>query len=374
MVCRGAIYLKDGTYLEGFAFGAQGSAVGEFIFHTGMTGYQEILSDPSYHGQIVVMTYPEIGNTGVNEEDMESDRVWVRGFVVRELSSRVSNFRASDTLDHFLKRYGVVGVRGVDTRALTLKIRERGAMMGVISTDLTLKEMEDLLRKTPPIENQDLVAEVATNSPYRWEEGVFVFPRGFSMKEDSQGPHIVVYDFGVKRNILRLLVENGARVTVVPGNLPYEALKPLRPDALLLSNGPGDPRLRQDLVENMKKILGKIPIFGICYGHQILGLALGGKIFKLKYGHHGANHPVRHWKKAGIWITSQNHNYAVDPDTLPSGCMVTDVNLNDGTLEGFFHPDLKVLAVQYHPEASPGPHDAQGIFSEFMEFLREWRA
>lgn len=337
-----------------------------------MTGYQEILTDPSYHGQVVVMTYPEIGNTGVNEEDMESERVWVKGFVIRELSPQVSSYRASGSLSSFLERFGVVGVYAVDTRLLTLKIRQEGAMMGVISTELTKVEMEKLLEETPPIEEQDLVAEVSTHHPYTWYEGVWEFPRGFSLPQ-GEGLHIVVYDFGVKRNILRLLRQNGARVTVVPGTLPFSEVKKLAPAALLLSNGPGDPRRRLDLVDHLRGIMGRIPIFGICYGHQILGAALGGRIFKLKYGHHGANHPVRHWKSSGIWITSQNHNYAVDPETLPSRCLITDTNLNDGTLEGFCDPDLRILAVQYHPEASPGPHDARGIFGEFMELLKEWR-
>jgi carbamoyl-phosphate synthase small subunit len=305
---------------------------------------------------------------------MESVSPWVEGFVVREISPRVSNYRAEGDLHHFLKDHGIPGLFGVDTRALTLTLRNVGTMMGVISSELTRKEMEDLLFSTPSIEELNLVKKVTTREPYIWEEGLI------SVEGHKPVPPLrdkefraVVYDFGVKRQILRLLVHHGFFVEVVPENFPAEEVFKRDPHCVVLSNGPGDPRNLTYLVEEISRFVGKIPLFGICLGHQLLGSVLGGKIFKLKYGHHGANHPVKHWKQSGVWITSQNHNYAVDPRTLPSEIQITDENLNDGTLEGFFHPSFRILAVQYHPESSPGPHDARGIFEEFYILLKEGR-
>lgn len=369
---KSAILLADGTILYGVPFGAAGTTVGEFVFHTGMTGYQEILTDPSYCGQVVTMTYPEIGNTGINPEDDESRRAWASGFVVRNVSPVVSNWRATMSLDDYLKQQGIVGIRDVDTRALTLRLRDTGAMMGIISSELTIEEMRQKLAETPPIEEQDLVARVSTPEPYMWNEGTWQWSQGFARPEASRY-RLVAYDFGIKRNILRLLVDAGCSVEVVPHHTPAADVLARNPDAVFLSNGPGDPRRRPDLSQTVADLVGKVPLFGICYGLQILGPALGARIDKLRFGHHGANHPVKHCDDDGVWITSQNHNYVVAADTLPPSCEVTDINLNDGTLEGFRDRERAILAIQYHPEASPGPHDATRLFRRFTAMLEARR-
>jgi len=363
MTKRAMILLADGTKLYGEGFGAAGTTAAEFVFHTGLTGYQEILTDPSYCGQAVVMTYPEIGNTGVNDEDMESDRAWLNGFVVREVSPVPSNWRASGTLDQFLAEHGVVGIHGVDTRALTLKLRDEGAMMGVITTELDEAAAAAYLAEVTPIERQDLVAKVTTPEPYTWREGTWVPGKGH--QRGGELPYrVVAYDFGIKRNILRLLVDAGCVVEVVPATTPAEDVLAREPDGVFLSNGPGDPRARPDLAEQIAPLRGRVPLFGICYGFQVLGAAIGAGIDKLVFGHHAANHPVRHGD-AGVWITSQNHNYIVDADTLPSDFTAGDINLNDRTLEAFHSREHRVLAIQYHPEASPGPWDARPVFAQF---------
>lgn len=365
------ILLADGSTFRGEGFGASGTSVGEFVFHTGMTGYQEILTDPSYCGQVVTMTYPEIGNTGINDDDMESDRAWLTGFVVRNLAPVVSNWRSKMTLADFLKAQGVTGIANVNTRALTLRLRERGAMMGIVSDQLTAAEMKRELKKAKPIESLDLIDVVTTKQPYFWREGSWQIGEGFR-KIAKPKYRVVAYDFGVKRNILRLLADQGCEIEVVPAGMTAVEVLEKRPDGVFLSNGPGDPRRRADLSEKLKSIVGKVPVFGICFGFQLLGPALGGSIVKLPFGHHGANHPVKH-ADANIWITSQNHNYVVETKSLPKGCEITDINLNDQTLEGFIDRKRGVLAIQYHPEASPGPHDAIGLFRNFAEMMDQWK-
>lgn len=367
------ILLADGSTFRGEGFGANGTSVGEFVFHTGLTGYQEILTDPSYCGQTVVMTYPEIGNTGINHEDMESERAWLSGFVVRNLSPVVSNWRSRQTLSDFLKDQGVVGVAGVNTRALTLRLRQQGAMMGIVSSELTLPEMKKALKNAPPIEAQDLIPVVSTKKPYVWNEGTWRLGEGFR-KNIQPKFRVVAFDFGVKRNILRLLADQGCEIEVVPYDTSAEDVLAKNPDGVFLSNGPGDPRLHAATSAKLKKIIGKKPVFGICFGFQLLGPAVGGDIIKLRFGHHGANHPVKHIGSKGIWITSQNHNYVVRPESLPADCEITDINLNDKTLEGFRDRKRGVLAIQYHPEASPGPHDAAALFGTFAQMMAEWRS
>lgn len=367
---KSMIVLADGTTLAGRPFGRAGTTVGEFVFHTGMSGYQEILTDPSYCGQVVTMTYPEIGNTGVNPEDMESERAWLSGFVVRNVSPVVSNFRATLDLEAFLREQGVVGIQRVDTRALTLRLRDHGAMMGIVSDELTEAEMRSALAAAEPIEARDLVAHVSTRAPYVWTEGAWRLGEGFPVHRPEDLPyHVVAYDFGIKRNILRLLVEAGCRVEVVPHDTPASEVLARNPDGVFLSNGPGDPRRRPDISRTVAELVGRKPIFGICYGFQVLGPAVGASIVKLPFGHHGGNHPVKHREAPGVWITSQNHNYVVTADTLPAGYDAIDVNLNDGTLEGFRSDEAGVLAIQYHPEAAPGPSDAHALFGDFAAMM-----
>ena len=381
--------LEDGTVFTGRAFGARGEVDGEVVFNTSMTGYQEILTDPSYHGQIVTMTYPEIGNYGVNDEDLESRRPWVRGFVIRELSGRVSNFRAQESLEAFLARHGIIGIEGVDTRALVRLTRVRGAMKGILSTaDLDDASLVDKARKSPGLVGRDLAREVMPRESFTWEPGLnqqFLFDQhGSGFNRHSAGtqqapaprrPHVVALDFGMKWNILRHLVDIGCRVTAVPGSMPAQAILDHQPDGIFLSNGPGDPgalvpatQVLRTLIRTAAESRG-IPIFGICLGHQILGQAFGGKTFKLKFGHRGANHPVRNEMTGKIEITTQNHGFAVDPATLPADVELSHVNLNDQTLEGLRHKRLPVFSVQYHPEASAGPHDSQYLFDEFRAMI-----
>jgi carbamoyl-phosphate synthase small subunit len=364
--------LEDGTVFTGRAFGAPGETDGEVVFNTSMTGYQEILTDPSYHGQIVAMTYPLIGNYGVNAEDAESRRPWVRGFVVRELSRLASNHRASGSLEAYLADNGIIGIEGVDTRALVRRTREQGAMKGILSTtDRDDARLVAKARSSPGLVGRDLTAEVMPAASFPWEShGSEAGDRG-----DGRRPHVVALDFGMKWNIPRQLVEAGCRVTVVPGGSPAEAVLEHEPDGIFISNGPGDPAALhaatatlQGLIRDAAEARG-IPLFGICLGHQLLGQALGASTFKLKFGHRGANHPVRNQRTGRVEITTQNHGFAVDPASLPGDVEASHVNLNDQTLEGLRHRRLPILGVQYHPEASAGPHDSQYLFDEFRRMM-----
>ncbi|HWP82236.1 MAG TPA: glutamine-hydrolyzing carbamoyl-phosphate synthase small subunit [Bacteroidota bacterium] len=366
--------LENGAVFTGEAFGAHGEVVGEVVFNTSMTGYQEILTDPSYAGQIVTMTYPLIGNYGINPEDLESTKPQVSGFVVREYFDFYSNFRATKSLGDWLKEHGIMALQGIDTRKLTKMIRTVGALRGVISTtDLNDESLVRKAQASPGMAGLDLTKNVTTDKPYRWDD---VDRTPFTLKPIPRGGFngrrwkVVVFDYGVKQNILRRLTSYGCDLTVVPSFYPAEVALEMNPDGVFLSNGPGDPAAVRYAIENIKKLVGKKPIFGICLGHQLLALALGGKTFKLKFGHRGANHPVKNLLNNEIEITSQNHGFAVDPDSLnPSTIEITHVNLNDGTNEGFRHRELPIFCVQYHPEASPGPHDSDYLFAQFIELM-----
>ena len=363
--------LEDGRTFRGRAFGAPGERTGEVVFNTSMTGYQEILTDPSYRGQIVTMTCPEIGNYGTNPLDQESGAPQVEGFVVREVSVLPSNWRATQGLPQYLREHGIPGIAGIDTRALTRHIRAHGAMKGILSSvDRDADSLVRKAREAPALHDEDLVARVSCASAYGWNEPrdvEFAEPLGLDGGSGKR-QHCVVYDFGIKRNILRLLHECGYRVTVVPAWLSAEDVLALEPDTVFLSNGPGDPSVPTYAVQSVRRLIGTVSIFGICLGHQIAALALGAKTFKLKFGHRGANHPVQDLRTGKVAVTSQNHGYSVDPDSLPKGVEVTHINLNDGTCEGFVAPAARLIAVQYHPESSPGPHDSIGLFNEFRNF------
>jgi carbamoyl-phosphate synthase small subunit len=375
------LVLADGTTFRGEAFGAEGERVGEVVFNTAMTGYQEIATDPSYAGQIVCMTYPHIGNYGVNDEDVEASRPWIEGMVVRELSPRASSFRATDVLEAWYAKNGIVGIAGVDTRRLTRRLRLEGAAAGVLSTtDLDEASLAAKAAAAPSMEGQDLVSRVTCDAAYDWSEG---WPPAWTRDPREPGspdgdpgtPWNPVYrvaclDFGMKRNILRSLVSNGFAPRVLPASTPADEVLALEPDGVFLSNGPGDPAAVGYAIETVRHLLGKVPIFGICLGHQILALAAGARTWKLKFGHRGANHPVRDEATGRIEITSQNHGFAVDIDSLTkSGFVPTHTNLNDMTNAGIACPDRRAFAVQYHPEASPGPHDAQHLFLRFRHLL-----
>ena len=372
--------LEDGTTWPGEAFGAIGERSGEIVFNTAMTGYQEVLTDPSYHGQIVVMTAPHIGNTGINFEDEESQKAWLSGFVVRAASPRVSNWRARQSLDTYLRDQGVVGITGVDTRALVRHIRTAGAMRAVISSlDPDPERLVAAARTAPAMEGLDLVREVTCAEPYHWAEGSgnWSFEIGAAKRRNlrssiSNHPyHVVAYDFGIKKNILRLLADRGCRITIVPATTPAAEVLALEPDGIFLSNGPGDPAAVTYAIRATRELLGKKPLFGICLGHQILGLALGGTTYKLRFGHHGGNQPVRNADTGHVEISSHNHGFAVDAGSLPAGVEITHVNLNDGCVEGLRVRDLRAFSVQYHPEAAPGPHDAAYLFDQFVEWMKE---
>ena len=357
------LVLEDGSAFRGRAIGAEGEAFGEAVFNTSMTGYQEVLTDPSYKGQIVCMTYPHIGNYGVNDEDVESRRSWVEGFIIRELSPIPSNFRAQGALDDYLKRHKIVAIDGVDTRALTLKLRQQGSMKCGIST--TEQDPNQLLKRvsaSPDIVGVDLVKEVTCEAPYEWPL--------HGGATSSPGPHVVVMDFGVKYNILRQLAALGCRVTVVPAATGAREILSQTPDGILLSNGPGDPAAVAYAITTIRTLMGEVPMLGICLGHQLLGLAYGGETFKLKFGHHGGNHPVKDLKTSKVEITTQNHNFAVRVETISDGHVaVTHKNLNDGTVEGMEHKTLPIISLQYHPEAAPGPHDARYFFQRFVDLM-----
>jgi carbamoyl-phosphate synthase small subunit len=348
--------------------------VGEVVYNTAMSGYQEVLTDPSYKGQIVCMTYPHIGNTGVNEEDPESSRPWAEGFVVREASPVASSWRATATLDAYLSAHGIVGIQGIDTRALTRHLRDRGAQEGVIATgDVDPGAVVAKAKASPGLVGRDLVKEVTCPASYEWRESVWRLGRGYTAPPPARF-HVVAYDSGIKRNILRQLVAEGCRLTVVPAFASADEVLALAPDGLFLANGPGDPEGVPYLAESVRRLVERLPTFGICLGHQILALALGARTFKLPFGHHGTNHPVKDLGTERVEITSQNHGFAVDPDSCAAaGLEVTHVNLNDGTCEGMRHRSLPVFSVQYHPEASPGPHDSHYLFGRFVELLTQSR-
>lgn len=372
---RAKLVLENGTVFEGEAFGAvECESTGEVVFNTSMTGYQEILTDPSYAGQIVTMTYPLIGNYGVNPEDVESAKPQVAGFVAKEYFDFFSNFRATSSLGDWLAKHGIIGIQGIDTRMLTKIIRTAGAMRGIISTtDLDNASLIAKAKASPDMNGLDLAKVVTTNQVYFWDQvDATPFALAPSLKKKLNGRrfNVVVYDYGVKQNILRRLASYGCSLTVVPASLSAEEVLEMNPDGVFLSNGPGDPAAVQYGILNIKRLIGNVPIFGICLGHQLLGLALGGKTFKLKFGHRGGNHPVKNLRTGEIEITSQNHGFALDPDSLnPADIEITHVNLNDATNEGFRHKSLPLFSVQYHPEASPGPHDSDYLFSQFIEMM-----
>ena len=362
--------LEDGTLFKGESFGASGERYGEVVFNTSMTGYQEIITDPSYKGQIVTMTYPLIGNYGVNAEDVESFKPFVEGFVVRECSNIASNWRCQKPLADYLKENNILGITGIDTRALTLHIRKAGAMKAVLSTqDLDEKNLVRKARDSQGLLGVDLVRDVSGNEIYAWPKAGSKVPGRRSAAARNRFK-VAVLDCGVKYNILRKLQENGCQVIVVPAHTePGEILK-MQPDGLLLSNGPGDPAAVKYVIDTTRRLIGKLPIFGICLGHQMLGLALGGKTYKLKFGHHGANHPVKDLKTGKVSITVQNHGFCVDIDSLnKKDIEITHINLNDQTLEGMRHKKLPIFSVQFHPEASAGPHDAGYLFGEFIAMM-----
>ena len=368
--------LADGTVFRGRAFGAEAEAVGELVFNTSMTGYQEILTDPSYEGQLVAMTYPEIGNVGVNREDVESRRPYVRGFVVREYREAPSSWRAEERLGAYLARHGIPAIEGIDTRALVRHIRDVGAQEAVLSSvDLDPKRLVRKAKESPGLVGRDLVKEVTCAEPYDWNEGPWRLGRGYTTAEDAAAGHghepqfVVAYDFGIKFNILRNLVGTGCRVRVVPATTPARDVLGLHPDGVFLSNGPGDPDAVGGVRETVAELLGRVPVFGICLGHQIMGLALGGRTFKLKFGHHGGNQPVKDLTTGKVEITAQNHGFAVDAESLDGRAEVTHLNLNDHTVEGLTVKGQPTFSVQYHPEASPGPHDARYLFGRFVEVM-----
>ncbi|MDP2681733.1 MAG: glutamine-hydrolyzing carbamoyl-phosphate synthase small subunit [Deltaproteobacteria bacterium] len=369
---KAILALADGTIFEGYSFGAEGEAIGEVVFNTSMYGYQEVLTDPSYKGQMVAMTYTQIGNYGVDEEDIESNRLWLEGFIVRESCNYPSNWRAKETIDSYLKKNNVVGIQGIDTRALTKHLRDNGAMNGVISTlDLDAASLVKKAKTFPQMTGLDLVKEVTCKEPYKWEQGLWDLEGGYASRTTHHASRhkVVVYDFGIKFNILRNLINVGYEVTIVPAFTPAEEVLKMNPDGILLSNGPGDPDAVSYVIESTRKLIGKKPIFGICLGHQILGLALGGKTYKLKFGHHGGNQPVMDLTTKKVEITAQNHGFAVDVDSLKGIAELTHINLNDKTVEGFAHTKLPIFSVQYHPEASPGPHDSSYLFKRFTDMM-----
>lgn len=375
MASTAILALADGTVFKGKAFGAAGvTLTGEVVFNTSMTGYQEILTDPSYTGQIVTLTYPHIGNYGTNSEDMESNQVCAQGLIVRDLSSVASNFRSDTSLSDFLAKYQKPGIAGIDTRMLTRILREKGAQNGCLTTDpsISADEAVKLAQECPSMKGLDLAKVVSTKEVYEWTDGEWTLGKGYKKQDAASLPyHVVVYDFGIKINILRMLAQRGCSLTVVPAQTPAEEALKYNPDGIFMSNGPGDPEPCTYAQEAIKVFVEKkIPLFGICLGHQLLGLASGAKTIKMKFGHHGANHPVRDVESNTVYITSQNHGFCVDKDTLPANVKATHFSLFDGSLQGIERTDAPAFSFQGHPEASPGPHDVSPLFDHFIELMR----
>ncbi|MFQ3646119.1 MAG: glutamine-hydrolyzing carbamoyl-phosphate synthase small subunit [Anaerolineae bacterium] len=370
---KGVLALEDGSVFSGLGFGVEGVKAGELVFNTSMTGYQEILTDPSYYEQIVTMTVPHVGNTGINLEDVESSRVWVSGFVVRSLSPVISNWREKGSLDAYLREQGVIGLTEMPTRAIVRHIREKGAMRAVVAHGEAAEDTEALVemaRTSLDMSGANLVDAVTTAEPYNWVESSDAQWYGTHVTADSR-PLIVAYDYGIKHNILRMMTDRGLRVTVVPAQMPPSEVLAMNPAGVFLSNGPGDPAAVTYAIENIRGLLGKVPIFGICLGHQLLALALGGKTEKMRFGHRGGNQPVKNMLTGVVEISAHNHGFAVTPDSDLQGGEVTHINLNDNTIEGLRHVGLKAFSVQYHPEASPGPHDSLYLFDEFVKAVEQ---
>ena len=366
---KALLVLADGMVFDGYNFGAEGETIGEVVFNTSMSGYQEILTDPSYKGQIVAMTYTQIGNYGTNPEDAESRSSHVEGFIAKEFFDFPSNWRSRESLGQYLRNNNKVGIHGIDTRALTAYLRDNGVQMGIISTsDTDAGSLLEKLRNHPGISSLDLVREVTTKETYAWKQGLWKITADDERRTTNDELKVIVYDFGIKRNILRHLVETGFNVTVVPADTPPEQIMD-ETDGIVLSNGPGDPQVVTYAVDIAKQLLGKKPILGICLGHQIIGQALGGTTYKLKFGHHGGNHPVMDLSTRNVEITSQNHNYCVDMKSLQGEVELTHKNLYDGTEEGIKHREIPLLSFQYHPEAGPGPNDSGYIFKSFRELI-----
>jgi carbamoyl-phosphate synthase small subunit len=367
------LVLEDGRSFPGRSFGAPGEVLGEVVFNTGMTGYQEVITDPSYAGQLVVMTAPQIGNTGVNDFDPESFKPQLAGFIVRAYSEQYSSWRARASLGQVLREYGIVAITDVDTRALTRHIRSAGAMRGIISTEeSSVSSLRSKALAAPAMEGLDLTGGVTCEENYNWSVGSAPFLPPYPPIPPSEQPfRVIAYDFGLKRSILRRLNDLGCQVTVVPAQTTAAEVLALKPDGVFYSNGPGDPAAVAYAVENLRGLIGRTPVFGICLGHQLMGLALGGRTFKLPFGHHGINHPVRHLPTGKVEITLQNHGFAVDPDSLSQEVEITHINLNDQTVEGLRHRNLPAFCVQYHPEAGPGPHDASYLFVDFIKMMAE---
>lgn len=372
---RAVLALEDGSFFEGTAYGAEGLAGGEVVFNTAMSGYQEILTDPSYWGQLVAMTAPQIGNTGVNEEDPESGRPHVRGFIAREFARRASNFRSTQELNEYMRQHDVVGIHGIDTRSLTRLLREKGCQRGVVAsgealTSRTHAELVQAARDVPEMMSLDPVREVTSAHRHEWRGDAGATPEWRLPASSHHGPTLAVIDCGTKRNILRRLKDHGARVIVFPADVTADEILRASPDGLFVTNGPGDPRTTTYVIETIQALLGKLPMLGICLGHQLLALAAGARTYKLKFGHHGTNHPVLREKTGRIEITSQNHNYAVDEESaVDAGFEITHRSLFDGTVQGMRHAELVLCSVQYHPEAAPGPHDSDYLFDYFLDHL-----
>jgi len=372
---KAILLLEDGSTYEGEAFGARSTTYGEVVFDTSMAGYQEMLTDPSFAGQILAPTYPLIGNYGINESDFESRQIQVRGFAVREYCPQPSHWQSTQTLHEFLLAYGVPGISGIDTRALTRHLRLEGAMMGIVTSEMTAEEALQELKSVPRYDDTDFVRQVSTEKPYEWQSNApatvnLPSPSLRGASATKQSLKVVVIDYGLKYNILRILSQLGCQTTAISCTAAAKDVLALHPDGVVLSPGPSNPALLDDLAETVGDLIGKKPLMGICLGHQLIGKALGAKTFKLKFGHRGGNHPVRDLVTGRVYITAQNHGYAVDADTLKGEVEVSHINLNDGTVEGLRHRDLPILSIQYHSEASPGPLDNMYLFEQFLEMVR----